>query len=57
MNEAGIMNEAGNDLRVERDGAVVRLTLNRPQAMNTYTPGLVRALTDAVAAVHDDRSR
>ncbi len=56
MNEAGIMNEAGNDLRVERDGAVVRLTLNRPQAMNTYTPGLVRALTDAVAAVHDDRS-
>ncbi len=50
------MTEAGNDLRVERDGAVVRLTLNRPQAMNTYTPGLVRALADAAAAIHDDRS-
>lgn len=44
------------ELRFGRDGAVVRLTLNRPQAMNTYTPGLVRALTKAAAEIHDDRS-
>ncbi|WP_431854282.1 enoyl-CoA hydratase/isomerase family protein [Azospirillum sp.] len=44
------------ELRVGRDGAVVRLTLNRPQAMNTYTPELARALADAAAEIHDDRS-
>ncbi|MCL4188075.1 MAG: enoyl-CoA hydratase/isomerase family protein [Rhodobacteraceae bacterium] len=41
-------------LRVERLDAVVRLTIDRPGAMNAFSPGLVRALNAALAAIADD---
>ncbi len=43
-------------LGVERFGAVMRLTFNRPGAMNSYSPGLVRALNDALEWIEVDRS-
>ena len=43
-------------LRVERDGAVVTLTLDRPEALNALTVPLKVALAEALRAVAGDRS-
>ena len=43
-------------LRVERDGAVVRITLARPERRNAFDAGLIRDLTDAFADVGDARA-
>lgn len=43
-----------DELRWQADGAIGRLTLNRPAKLNTMTPEMGRALTRLVAAVNDD---
>jgi 2-(1,2-epoxy-1,2-dihydrophenyl)acetyl-CoA isomerase len=43
-------------LLVERAGAVVTLTMNRPAAMNALDVGLKEALRDTLAALESDRS-
>lgn len=45
------------DLMVERDGALTRLTLNRPDKLNAMNAGLTEALIDAVTAARDDGTR
>ena len=40
-------------LRVDRDGAVLRLTLARPEKRNALDPALIEALTDAFAEAGD----
>ncbi|MEZ5100163.1 MAG: enoyl-CoA hydratase/isomerase family protein [Thermoleophilia bacterium] len=42
------------ELIVERDGHVVRLTLNRPEQRNALTPGLIEELLAALDAVDAD---
>jgi enoyl-CoA hydratase len=37
-----------DDLRVEHDGAVLRLTLNAPQYLNAFTTPMVHALADEI---------
>ena len=44
-----------NGLRVERDGAVLRVTLTRPERRNAFDAALIAELTDAVADVGDAR--
>ncbi len=45
-------------LLLQRDGAVARLRLNRPELHNAFDAGLITALTSALAAVgHDDSVR
>ena len=43
-------------LRVERDGAVVRITLARPDRRNAFDAALIGELTDAFADVGDARA-
>jgi 2-(1,2-epoxy-1,2-dihydrophenyl)acetyl-CoA isomerase len=43
-------------LLVDRTDAVVTLTLNRPEAMNSFTVDLKEALRDTLAALESDRS-
>lgn len=43
-------------LLVERDGAIVTLTLNRPDAMNSLDVALKEALRDTLAELETDRS-
>ena len=43
-------------LRVERDGAVLRVTLARPERRNAFDAALIRELTDAFADVGDARA-
>jgi 2-(1,2-epoxy-1,2-dihydrophenyl)acetyl-CoA isomerase len=45
-----------DSLLVDRAGAVVTLTLNRPDAMNALDVGLKEALRDALATVESDRT-
>lgn len=45
------------DLIVERDGALTRLTLNRPDKLNAMNAGLTEALIDALAAASGDGTR
>jgi enoyl-CoA hydratase/carnithine racemase len=47
---------AGPDLLVERTGAVLRLTLNRPHRRNALTDSVMHGLRDAVLAATDDAS-
>lgn len=47
---------AGEDLQVHQEGAVLRLTLNRPQRRNAVTDALLLGLRDAVRAASDDDS-
>ena len=42
-------------LRVEQDGAVLRVTLARPERRNAFDAGLIRELADAFADVGDAR--
>ncbi len=46
---------ANGDLLVQREGGVLRLTLNRPQRRNALTDAVLLALRDAVAAASHDR--
>jgi enoyl-CoA hydratase len=41
-------------LRVERDGAVVVLTMNRPEAKNALSPGMLVGMADAWAEIDGD---
>lgn len=41
-------------VRVDRDGAVARLTLDRPDKLNALNGDVLRELTDAVATLEDD---
>jgi enoyl-CoA hydratase/carnithine racemase len=41
-------------VRTERDGAVLRLWLNRPEKLNALNGGVLRALTTAVGQLEDD---
>jgi methylglutaconyl-CoA hydratase len=43
-------------LRVERDGAVLRVTLARPERRNAFDAGLIAELTEAFADVGDARA-
>jgi methylglutaconyl-CoA hydratase len=43
-------------LRVERDGAVLRVTLARPERRNAFDAGLIAELTEAFSAVGDARA-
>jgi methylglutaconyl-CoA hydratase len=45
-----------DSLRVERDGAVLRFTLARPERRNAFDAALIAALTDAFADVGDARA-
>lgn len=45
-----------DSLLVDRTGAVVTLTLNRPEAMNSFTVDLKEALRDTLARLESDRS-
>jgi len=38
-------------VRLEIDGSVARITLNRPEVLNAGDPGWVAELTDVVARV------
>ena len=49
-------NAAGGDLLVQRDRAVLRLTLNRPQRRNAVTNDVMIALRDAFLAASADTS-
>jgi enoyl-CoA hydratase/carnithine racemase len=46
--------ELPDELRWELDGAVGRLTLNRPSKLNTMTPSMGQALLQLVQAINDD---
>ncbi|MDT3446718.1 MULTISPECIES: enoyl-CoA hydratase-related protein [unclassified Pseudofrankia] len=43
-----------SELLIERSGAVVVLTLNRPESLNALTPGMERAYFDALANADAD---
>jgi isohexenylglutaconyl-CoA hydratase len=44
------------NIRLERDGAVTRLVLSRPERRNALTHAMMLELEDAFATVRDDRS-
>jgi len=44
-----------SELRTERDGSTVVLTLHGPETRNTLSEGLVAAATEALATAEDDR--
>jgi methylglutaconyl-CoA hydratase len=44
------------DLRVERDGSILRITLARPERRNAFDAALIAALADAFAHVGDART-
>ena len=46
-----------SELLAERRGAMVELTLNRPEKMNAFSAPLVDALLAAVTAAHSDGTR
>src|SRR4051794_14940083 len=43
-------------IMVEQADAVLRITLNRPEKMNAWTPHMMGELTRAITAANDDRS-
>jgi enoyl-CoA hydratase/carnithine racemase len=43
-------------VRIERDGGVLTLTLNRPERKNALTQAMYRALGEAIAGADDDHS-
>jgi enoyl-CoA hydratase/carnithine racemase len=50
------MTETRDELRIERDGPVLRLTIDRPHRRNALTDALMLALDDAIAASAADES-
>jgi len=57
MHEDPIYQEMSEELILRRDGAVTRLTLNRPEKANALDPALTAALLDAFAAAAADGTR
>ena len=47
---------AASALRIEREGAVLRVTLARPERRNAFDAALIRELTDAFSHVGDARA-
>jgi enoyl-CoA hydratase/carnithine racemase len=43
-------------LIVERDGPVLKVTLNRPEARNALSPTMVRELAEVLQDAHDNAS-
>ena len=43
-----------SDVEIAREGAVARVTLNRPQLHNAFDEGLIQGLADAFAALGED---
>jgi len=43
-----------SDVEIAREGAVARVTLNRPQLHNAFDEGLIQSLADAFAALGED---
>jgi enoyl-CoA hydratase/carnithine racemase len=43
-------------VRIERDGGVLTLTLNRPERKNALTQAMYMALGEAIAGADDDTS-
>ena len=46
---------AFENVRYEKDGHIVRLTLNRPEALNAINQGVIEDLNDACEAIEKDR--
>lgn len=47
---------ATQHLELQRDGSVLHLTLNRPQARNAFNSAMLDDVTNTFAAIRDDRS-
>src|SRR6476619_6976575 len=45
---------ASDDVLIRREGRAGRLTMNRPQALNALTLGMVRKIAEALTAWKDD---
>lgn len=57
-NVQGMPDDAAQDeVLLTRDGAVVTITLNRPETLNALTAGMLASLADAVAEVADTDAR
>jgi enoyl-CoA hydratase len=54
MSETPVRDPAPEELQRERRGAVLLLTLSRPERLNAVSPGLYRALDDALEAAAGD---
>lgn len=54
--EAQASTESDSILRVQKDGAIVTLTMNRPQAGNSLSRDMIGALKQALDAVAEDRN-
>jgi enoyl-CoA hydratase len=48
------MNSKGSDIKVESDGDVLRVTINRPDKRNALSADVLRSLGDAFASHSDD---
>jgi len=48
------MNAKGSDIKVESDGGVLRVTINRPDKRNALSAEVLRSLGDAFASHSDD---
>ena len=44
------------NIKLDKEGAVATISLNRPDAMNALSPDLLVDLSGAVANVHDDQN-
>ncbi|MDP6873968.1 MAG: enoyl-CoA hydratase/isomerase family protein, partial [Alphaproteobacteria bacterium] len=42
------------DLLIEKDNGVMTVTLNAPEAMNAFTPGMHKAMSQIWSDIHDD---
>lgn len=52
--EATTMNSAYEAVRIEREGAIARLVMNRPEKLNSFDSILRREMIEAVAEVNSD---
>lgn len=52
--EGTVQGDVGTPIRVDRDGPVLRLTLDRPEKRNALSLALMREVVDALAAVPAD---
>jgi enoyl-CoA hydratase/carnithine racemase len=46
--------EGGNEVRVETEGVIASIILNRPQKLNALTHGMIRAVRDAMTSAQRD---
>ncbi|MGN5237315.1 MULTISPECIES: enoyl-CoA hydratase-related protein [unclassified Rhodococcus (in: high G+C Gram-positive bacteria)] len=58
MSDEDGSSERVGEVRVEHDGPILRLTLDRPKALNSLNPAMVHTLVHSLtAAAHDDSLR